>query len=98
MKSRERSTERAHSLLYSESEIESMLVEAIVNELLEMEHKELMLSLRKKALEMLQPFDETDLRHIVGMKVTRPFEVSLLDTIAATAKARKDLEKAKEEL
>lgn len=75
-----RDTSRVNPIASSESEVERMLVEGLVNEWLATEHRDLMLQLQRRAKDLLGPLDETQLRRVAAAKIGG-FEASLVQRV-----------------
>ena len=75
-----RSMEKESSLLFSEKEIEDLLVKGLVSQYLGDEHLDLLTSLRDRARRVLASLSERQLRLVAGEKICCP-EASLVDLV-----------------
>ena len=68
-RARKRGRSKTHPMLFSESEVESMLVGGLVNLWLDERHSDLLKSLAKEARVLLAPLDERKLRWVASEKL-----------------------------
>ena len=71
-RTRKRGRSKAHPMLFSEAEIEAMLVGGLVNFWLSERHSDLLKSLTKEARVLLAPLDERKLRWVASERLGDP--------------------------